>query len=303
MSRQYRFTKMHGCGNDFILFDCFGQSLFDPETMALILSDRHVGIGADGMVMLLPSDKADFRLRFFDTDGTETPLCGNGLRCAVKLAVDHALTDKTELTVETAAGVFDAACLPETRSRNGKTADVRVDLGMPGLSPDDVGISLPGCPDPVMGAEAAFGGETRIINAVRVGSRFCVLFGEENCLTDPQGETFDIDRFDLDALAAACTRDPLFADGADLCVVKVLNQTTLAVRTCEARNGETRACGTGACAAVVAACLRGRCARGTDVTVRLRGGEMTVRYGTEAEGGRIRLTGPAATVFDGNLLF
>ena len=136
MSRQYNFTKMHGCGNDFMVFDCTGQSLWDPETMALILSDRHVGIGADGMVMLCPPTAAgaDLSLRVLDTDGTELPLSVNGLRCAVKLAVDRALTDKTDLAVQTARGIVSASLLPGTVSRNGKTADVRVDMGAPEVS-------------------------------------------------------------------------------------------------------------------------------------------------------------------------
>lgn len=290
MSRRYRFTKMHSCGNDFILFDCRAQSLWDPETMALILSDRHVGIGGDGMVMLCPpaSDAADASLRFFDADGTELPLSVNGLRCAVKLAVDHALTDKTDLVLEAAGSRIHASFLPDTVSRGGKNADVRVDMGAPEITS--------------LGAAAVLGGTDRVVNAVQIGGRCCVLFGEENKLTDPSGNDFDIDRFDLEGFAASCAGDPLLADNARLCVVRTLNKTTLAIRSIDG-HGETRADAGSACAAVAAACRRGVCPRGTDVTVRLRGGEMTVRYEDDADGGHIRLTGPACTVFDGELLF
>lgn len=291
MSRQYRFTKMHGCGNDFMVFDCTDQSLWDPETMALILSDRHVGIGADGMVMLCPPTAAgaDLSLRFLDPDGAGVPLSVNGLRCAVKLAVDHALTDKTDLAVQTDAGLFPVSFLPGTVSRNGKTADVRVDMGAPAVSS--------------LGAAVVLGGQDRIVSEITVGGRYCVLSGEENRLTDPAGNEFDIDRFDLGGLAASAVDDPLFPDGAALCVVRTLNKTTLAVRTCDRQGSEIRADAAGACAAVTAACLRGVCARGTDVTVRLRGGEMVVRYETDEQGGHVLLTGPAATVFDGSLTF
>ena len=287
MSKHYRFTKMHGCGNDFILFDCFDQSLYDPETMALILSDRHVGIGGDGIVTLSPSDEADISLRFYNTDGTEAPLCGNGLRCAVKLAVDHCLTENDTVTVETRSGVLTASLLPATRSKNGKTVDVRVDLGAPAVVQPDMHLTL--------------GGKELTVTTVRVGGLFRVISGEANRLTDPAGDSFDIDRFDFAAFASAAAADA--PDCADIAVTKTLNKTTLAMRVWERGNGETRACGTGACAAVTAACRSGVCAYDTDVTVRLMGGDMIVRCEAPDKGGRVLLTGQAATVFDGDILF
>lgn len=301
MSKHYTFTKMHGCGNDYIYFDCFGQELYDPETMSLILSDRHVGIGGDGIILLCPSDKADFKMRMFNADGSEGKMCGNGIRCAAKLARDHGIAKSDEITVETLAGMKYVTILEDTRTMNGKVVMCRVDMDKPTFDNESLSAVLP--VEKAIHYETMFGGARRIINAVGVGSVHCVLFGEENRLTDPDGEKFDIDHFDIEKIGPACEHDPLFTNRCNVEFATVLDRRTIAMRVWERGSGETRACGTGACATVVAACENGLCDRDTDVTVRLLGGELTIRWASEENGGRIYMTGPAATVFEGDLLF
>ena len=279
-----KFVKMHGCGNDYIYFDCLENALYDPETLSIILSDRHFGIGGDGIVLICPSTVADAKMRMFNADGSEGKMCGNAIRCVGKYLFDHKITEKNELDIETLSGVKHLTLHPE----NGKVKTVRVDMGKAALNPESLPVRLEG--KKIADRETDVAGGRYRITCVSMGNPHCVLFTND-------WENFDIDHFEMDALGPKFEADPLFPERVNTEFVKLLPDGTLRMRVFERGSGETFACGTGACAAAVAAVETGLKKKGEPITVRLRGGELTIVYTDDG----VQMTGPATEVFTGEI--
>jgi len=277
-----RFSKMHGIGNDYVYVDCTKTALPDPARLSRFVSDRHFGVGSDGLILILPSEKADFMMRIFNADGSEGTMCGNGIRCVGKYVYDRGMTDKTSLAVETLSGVKYLTLFPE----GGKVARVSVDMGRAALRPEEIPVLAGG--DDFVARPVEVGGKTCAVTCVNVGNPHAVIF------------CGDVKKLDLARLGPQFERHPLFPKRVNTEFVRVLGPTELEMRVWERGSGETFACGTGSCASVVAAVLNGFCRRGEDVTVHLLGGDLTDRW--EADG-TVRMTGPAAHVFDGELDF
>ena len=272
-----RFTKMHGAGNDYIYLNCFGGGPADPAALAVRLSDRHKGIGGDGLVLICPSGVADAKMRMFNADGSEGKMCGNAIRCVGKYLYDNGMTDKRDLTVETLSGIKQLRLFTE----NGKVTSVRVDMGAAVFDPARIPVLLPG--SAVIGERVHIAGGVHTITCVSMGNPHCVVF------EDP-------DEVDLEKLGPLFETDPIFPERVNTEFVKVVGRNVLKMRVWERGSGETMACGTGACAAVAAAVARGMFARGEDVKVLLRGGELTINVGET-----VYMTGEAVEVFEGEV--
>ena len=268
---EIRFTKMHGIGNDYIYINCMESTVDDPASLSIILSDRHTGIGGDGIILIMPSTIADFRMRVFNADGSEAAMCGNGSRCVGKYVADHGLTDKSVITLETLAGI---KTLTLFRDNAGKVDNVTVNMGHPVV--DSAIIEAP--------VETSRG--TIVITAVSMGNPHAVVFVDS---------LNDVDFF---TLGPELENHPMWPDRANIEFVEIISPDKLKVRVWERGSGETMACGTGACASVVAAAVTGR--TGRDMTVHLRGGDLHINW---ADDDCVYMTGPATEVFNGNIIF
>ncbi len=274
-----KFTKMHGCGNDYIYINCFEEAVEDPAALAVRLSDRHKGVGGDGVILVCPSDVADGKMRIFNIDGSEGMMCGNGVRCVAKFLYDRGVCRKTEMDVESKSGVKHCRILDE----GGKAVAVSVDMGQAELDPKKIPAALDG--GPVVGRKVEVAGGAHEITCVSMGNPHCVVFG---------GDPMELD---LEAVGPKFEWDPLFPERVNTEFVEVIDRHTLKMRVWERGSGETMACGTGACAAAVAAVENGFCPMGEDITVKLRGGDLTIRYTEE----RVTMTGEAVEVFTGEV--
>ena len=275
------FTKMHGCGNNYIYFNCFDQTVPDPGELSVRLSEPHFGIGGDGIILISPSDKADAQMRIFNADGSEGKMCGNGIRCVGKYLYDNGMTDgRTTVTVDTLSGVKTL----ELTVKDGKMLSSRVDMGAAILKPHDIPVDLEG--DTVIGAPLVVDEKVYHITCVSMGNPHCVIFLPE-----------DIDGLDLARIGPKFEHNALFPERVNTEFVNVLPDGSLKMRVWERGSGETWACGTGACAVGVAAVLMGHAAKDEDITVHLRGGDLTVRYTDET----VFMTGAATTVFKGEI--
>ncbi len=272
-----RFTKMHGAGNDYIYVNCMQGQPADPAALAVRLSDRHKGVGADGLVLICKSEVADAKMRMFNADGSEGKMCGNAIRCVGKYLYERGIAEKTDLAVETLSGVKQLRLYTE----GGKVTRVRVDMGQAVFDPARIPVALPG--SAVVGERVHIAGGVHTITCVSMGNPHCVVF------EDP-------DEIDLAKLGPLFENDPLFPERVNTEFVKVIGHNRLKMRVWERGSGETMACGTGACAAVAAAVARGMFAKGQDVTVQLRGGELVINVGET-----VFLTGEAVTVFEGEV--
>ena len=275
--RKLAFTKMHGCANDYLYFNCFEAPVEDPEALAVRLSPRHTGVGGDGVVLIGPSRKADAEMRMFNSDGSEGKMCGNAIRCVSKFLWDNRLARKELLRIETLSGVKEC----RVHVRDGEVDTVTVDMGRALLSPKDIPVRLPG--ERVVERAVRVAGGTYRITCVSLGNPHCVVFGGDPGLLD------------LEALGPAFEHDPLFPERVNTEFVQAVDSRTLKMRVWERGSGETMACGTGACAAAVAAVLSGRCPKDEEMLVRLRGGDLGVRC-TEKT---VWMTGEARKVFEG----
>lgn len=275
------FTKMHGAGNDYIYVNGFTQSIPDPARFARQVSHRHYGVGSDGLILILPSDRADFRMRMFNADGSEGRMCGNGVRCIAKYVYDYGLTQNTTITLETLAGI---KTLEMTLGADGRVALVRVDMGSAILDPAEIPVVSP--LDRFINQPIQVGGEIFRATCVSMGNPHAVVLVE-----DPAA-------FDLPYWGPLFERHPLFPQQVNTEFIRIDSPQSITMRVWERGSGETLACGTGACATVVAAALLGLCPRDRDVTVHLLGGDLIIRY---REDGRVLMTGPAATIFDGTI--
>lgn len=275
------FTKMHGCGNNYIYFNCFDQTVPDPSSLSVRLSEPHFGIGGDGIILISPSDKADAQMRIFNADGSEGKMCGNGIRCVGKYLYDNGMTDgRTTVTVDTLSGVKTL----ELTVQDGRMQSARVDMGAAILTPADIPVALDG--GTVIGAPLVVDEKVYHITCVSMGNPHCVIFLDE-----------EIDGLDLERIGPKFEHHNLFPERVNTEFVNVLSDGSLKMRVWERGSGETWACGTGACAVGVAAVLTGRAGKNTDITVHLRGGDLTVRYTDQT----VFMTGAATTVFKGEI--
>lgn len=276
-----RFTKMHGISNDYVYISTFDQPEQDWEALSIRLSDRRTGIGGDGIILVCPSDIADAKMRIFNADGSEGMMCGNGIRCVGKFVYDKGLVpaDKTTITIDTLSGVKTL----ELTVKDGKVQSARVDMGAAILKPADIPAVFDG--DAMLDTPLQVDGKIWNVTAVSMGNPHCVTFVD------------DVDGLELEKIGPHFERHPAFPERVNTEFVKVIDDHTLQMRVWERGSGETWACGTGACATVVAACENGYCKKGEDITVRLRGGDLVIRYTDET----VIMIGPAATVFEGEI--
>lgn len=277
------FTKMQGCGNDYIYFNCFDQKINNPEGLAVMLSDRHFGIGGDGVVLICPSDVADAKMKIYNKDGTPGMMSGNALRCVGKFMYDNKMTDKTVLTIETRVGIKTV----ELSIQQGVVKSACVDMGKVELKPKNIPAKLSG--DCVIAHPIQIGYKPYRITCVSMGNPHCVVFF---------GPDESLENLDVSTIGPMFESNELFPERVNTEFVKVLNNHTLKMRVWERGNGETMACGTGACAAAVAACLCGYCKKNTDITVKLRGGDLIIRYTDEG----VFLSGNADISFTGEVI-
>ncbi|MCL2002624.1 MAG: carbamoyl-phosphate synthase large subunit [Oscillospiraceae bacterium] len=271
------FTKMHACGNDYIYIHCDGFTVNSPESLSVFLSDRHTGVGGDGVVLILPSDMADAKMRMFNLDGSEGLMCGNAIRCVAKYLYDNGVAPKRHLRIETLSGVKDL----RLSTRNGKVSSVKADMGKAELRPEKIPVRLAG--EDAVARPAVIGGTEYAVTCVSMGNPHSVVF------------VGDADSFDVRAVGPLFENDALFPDRVNAGFAEVVDRNCLKLRVWERGSGETRACGTGACAAAVAAVLNGHCDKGADIKVRLPGGELTVCYTDET----VTMTGDCVKVFEG----
>lgn len=276
-----KFTKMHGLGNDYVYVNCFAEPLegVDLPELSRRVSDRHFGIGGDGLILIMPSERADFRMRVFNNDGSEAKNCGNGLRCVSKYVYDHGLTDKTTFTVETLGGIVTPVV---SLGEDGKVAQVTIDMGEPRFARS--AIPMTGAPDEhVVEQPLTIDGRTFFLTAVSMGNPHAILFEEE------------VRDEDVVAYGPKIEFHEWFPERTNVEFIQVLNRHELKFRVWERGSGVTLACGTGACAAAVAACLTGRTDR--KVTVHLLGGDLLIEW--RESDNRVYMTGPATEVFSG----
>lgn len=272
------FTKMHGIGNDYVYINCLdGYPKQDLSELAIRLSDRHTGVGGDGIILICPSDCADFKMRIFNADGSEAMMCGNGIRCVGKYVRDHGLIDRDEVKVDTLSGI---KILQLHRGEDGKVKTVTVDMGKPSLQARDSGVDVDGefRDQPVKAA----GREVRL-TAVSVGNPHGVVMVDK------------LEDIPFEILGPALERHPMWSDRANIEFMERQGKDKLKVRVWERGSGETMACGTGACAVATAARALGLC--GDDVDVALKGGTLHIH--TDPDTGHVFMTGPAAEVFSG----
>ena len=272
-----RFTKMHGLGNDYVYVNGFEERVDDPAAVARAVSDRHFGIGADGLILILPSDKADCRMRMFNADGSEAQMCGNGIRCVAKYVYDHDIARRTTLNVETLAGVLNL----DLFVAGGAVNRVRVRMGEPRLQRAQ--IPMQGTPGEVINEPLLVNGVTFDVTAVSMGNPHCVVFVE------------DVDGFDVACWGPHFEHHDVFPEGVNTEFIQVHDRESFSMRVWERGSGETLACGTGASAAAVACHLTGRTDR--QVTAHLLGGPLELEW--QASDNQVLMTGPAVEVFSG----
>ncbi|MBR3865695.1 MAG: diaminopimelate epimerase, partial [Clostridia bacterium] len=271
------FSKMHGSGNDYIFIENFDGKITCPESLCITLCDRNYGAGGCGIVLIEKSDIADAKMRIYNSDGSEGRMAGNSIRCVGKYLYDKGFTNKENLTIETASGVKQLSLY----TRNGKVSSVSVDMGKASLHAADIPTKIGS--DTVVDIPVKTGENEYNITCVSMGNPHCVIFTDR------------VDNAPVESVGRQFEHSELFPEGVNTEFIRVVNKSTIKMRVWERGNGETTACGTGACAAVVAATENGLCEKGTDVTVKLRGGDVTVNYTDE----RVVLTGDAVLVYDG----
>ena len=275
-----KFTKMHGLGNDYVYMDAINQKIENRSELAKFVSDRHFGIGSDGLILICPSEKADFRMQMFNQDGSEAEMCGNGIRCVGKFVYDKGLTNKTTITVETLAGIKTLVMT----EKNGKIEAVRVDMGEPILEPKLIPVISE--ENPVKNLQLKAEDKEFKFTCVSMGNPHAVAFIEE-----------DVNDFDICKYGAKLEVNKVFPNKANIEFINVIDDKTLKMRVWERGAGETLACGTGACASAVAAMLNGYTSR--EVTVHLLGGDLKIEW-SKADN-HVYMTGTATTVFEGKI--
>ncbi len=275
-----KFSKMHGIGNDYVYVNCFKETVENPEAVSIFVSDRRFGIGSDGLILIMPSDKADFRMRIFNADGSEAMMCGNGTRCVGKYVYDHGMTDKTDITLETNSGIKYLKLFV----KDGKVDSVTVDMGKAILKPRDIPVDSD--LDLFVAQPVEVAGKEYKITAVSMGNPHAIVYVD------------DVDSLDLEKIGPDFENHKLFPNRVNTEFIKVIDDKTLQMRVWERGSGETFACGTGACASVVSSVLNNYCKYDEEVLVHLRGGDLRITYRKD---GTVMMTGPATQVFDGEI--
>lgn len=274
-----KFTKMHGCGNDYVYVNLFEEQIENPAKVSIAVSDRHFGIGSDGLITIGPSEIADFRMRIYNADGSEAEMCGNGIRCVAKYVYDHKLTDKTEITVETGAGVKTLQLTAE----DDKVTLVRVDMGEPILTPDEIPVVADG--DRVVDEPIVVDDKEWRMTCVSMGNPHAVVFVD------------DVAHFELEKYGPLFENHVRFPKRTNTEFVQIVSRNEAIMRVWERGSAETWACGTGTCATVMACILNGL--TDNEVLVHLRGGDLRIAY--DAKSNHIFMTGPATEVFEGEI--
>ena len=274
-----KFTKMHGLGNDYVYVNCFQEKIENPSKVAKYVSDRHFGIGSDGLIMINPSEVADFEMEMYNADGSRGEMCGNGIRCVAKYVYDYGLTDKTSISVETLGGIKYL----DLTVKDGKVIMVKVDMGTPILKPELIPIVADG--DMVVNEPIIVDRTENRMTGVSMGNPHAVIYMD------------NIKDLNLDQLGPKFENHERFPKRINTEFVKFIDRHTLEMRVWERGSGETMACGTGACAVAVASILNGLTEE--KVTVKLLGGDLQIEWDREED--KVYMTGPATTVFDGEI--
>lgn len=275
-----RFTKMEGLGNDYVYVNGFEENVENPNELAIKVSDRHFGIGSDGLILVLPSTTADFKMRMFNADGSEGKMCGNGVRCVGKFVYDKGLTDKTTVTVETLGGIK----VLDLTVENGQVTWATVDMGEPILKSKEVPVIAE--TEEFINQKFEVDGQVFNMTAVSMGNPHTVTYVD------------DVDNFPLEVVGPKVENHECFPERVNAEFVQVIDEETLKMRVWERGSAETLACGTGACAVLVASVLNGKSKR--KATVQLKGGDLIIEW--REEDNHIYMTGPAKTVFEGEYL-
>lgn len=273
-----KFTKMQGIGNDYVYVNCLQETIENPSELAKKISDRHYGVGSDGLIMINPSDKADFEMEMYNADGSRGEMCGNGIRCVAKYVYDYGLTDKTSISVETLAGIKYLDLTVE----DGKVVLVKVDMGKPMLRPEEVPVVSE--KEEVIDEPITVDGQEYRMTCVSMGNPHAVVFIDQ-----------DVKEFPLETVGVKFENHERFPKRVNTEFVNVLDRHTAQMRVWERGSGETLACGTGACAVAVACALNGLTE--DEVTVKLLGGDLQIKW--DRENNTVYMTGPAEVVFDG----
>ena len=273
-----KFTKMQGLGNDYVYVNCLKEKIADPPELARRISDRHFGVGSDGLIMINPSDKADFEMEMYNADGSRAEMCGNGIRCVGKYVYDYGLTDKTQISVETLAGIKHLDLTVE----NGKATLVKVDMGQPVFEPDRIPVKAEG--SMVVNEPLEVDGKEYRMTCISMGNPHAVIFVDQ-----------DVRELPLEEIGPSFENHERFPKRINTEFVRVIDRHTAQMRVWERGSGETLACGTGTCAAAAACVLNGLTE--DEVTVHLLGGDLYIKW--DREKNTIYMTGPAEIVFEG----
>lgn len=274
------FTKMHGIGNDYIYFNCLNEEIKNPEQLAIKLSNRHFGVGSDGIVLILPSDIADFKMRMFNADGSEGKMCGNASRCIGKYVYEKGLTTKKKITLETLSGIKKLNL--EVKDNN--VYEVEVNMGKAILDSKKIPI--------IFNKEKVIDEKVNIEN--NEYNITCVSMGNPHCITFVD----NVNDFEIESIGRLFEHNKIFPDGVNTEFVQVIDNKTVKMRVWERGSGETYACGTGACAVVVACVLNNICNLDEEIKVELLGGDLKIKYLSD---GSVYMKGPAEFVFEGRI--
>lgn len=276
-----KFTKMHGIGNDYVYVNCFKETVIDPAETAKFVSDRHFGIGSDGLILIKPSDVADCEMEMYNLDGSQGAMCGNGIRCVAKYIYDKGIVNKTSISVATKSGIkyLDLAV------RDGKVSMVRVNMGSPVLTAKQIPVVAD--TEEVVNVPLDINGTTYHFTGVSMGNPHAVVFLD------------DIENLEIEKIGPLFENHIVFPDRVNTEFVKVIDRRTLSMRVWERGSGETLACGTGACAVAVAAVLNGLADEDEPVTVKLLGGDLQILWNRQEN--IVYMTGEAVTVFEGEI--
>ena len=276
------FSKMHGIGNDYIYINCFQETVTDPEKLSIFMSNVRFGVGSDGLVLILPSEVADFRMRIFNADGSEAMMCGNATRCVGKYVYEHGMTDKTEVSLETNSGIKYLTLY--VNEATNKVDAVKVDMGKAILKPAEIPVADNG--DRFIAKPVVVDGVSYDMTCVSMGNPHAVVFLPE------------IDSLDLEKMGPSFEHHPLFPNRVNTEFIRVIDDHTLQMRVWERGSGETFACGTGACAAAVASVLNSYCKREQEILIHLRGGDLRIIYHNDES---VTMIGPATFIFEGKM--
>ena len=276
-----KFTKMQGIGNDYVYVDCFQETVNNPSAVAKFVSDRHFGIGSDGLILVKPSDVADCEMDMYNLDGSQGSMCGNGIRCVAKFAYDKGIVNKKNISVATKSGIKYL----DLTVKNGKVSSVKVNMGSPILNAKTIPVVSPR--EQVINEPLDVNGETYHITAVSMGNPHAIVYMD------------DVDGLDIAKIGPLFENHINFPDRINTEFVKVIDRHTLQMRVWERGSGETLACGTGACAVAVASTLNGLVDEDVPITVKLLGGDLEILWNRQEN--LVYMTGPATTVFEGEI--